>query len=59
MHLVPVLATASGLQLEWKRDLTVHTKYQNQEQCDGLSDSYAYHYEFNQEACACFLEFDI
>ena len=34
------------------------TRYQSQEQCDQLPTNRFYRYEFNQEACACFFEFN-
>ena len=37
--------------------LTEH--YSSQAQCDTLSNSWKYHYEFSPDACKCFFTFDV
>ena len=35
------------------------TRYTNAAECTALSNSTVFHYEFEKEACACFLKYDI
>ena len=42
-HIAALLASANGLQM----NLTAHTKYQSQEDCDQLTQSDFYSYVFN------------
>ena len=40
-------------------DHSIDTHYQSQAQCDALTDSWKYHYEFDADACRCLFVFDI
>ena len=52
-------ASAVQMQAEFLR-APVQTFYQSQAQCDLIvPDNPIFHYEFNQAACGCWLEYDI
>ena len=55
--LAALAGLANALQVNLGHD--ANTFYQNQDQCDALSNSWKYHYEFDQDSCRCFFCFDV